>query len=54
MYLYQKSDYASARKDVFEFAKETCFNSYSDTRSVQENFKLTTVFIHDSADEHIP
>ena len=30
------------------------FNGYSDSRSVQENFKLITSFIQDSADKHIP
>ena len=41
------------RKDAFEFAKEKYFNSFSDTRSVQENFNLITSFIQDSADKHI-
>ena len=51
MYLYQKGDYESMRKDTLEFAKEKYF---SDTRSVQENFDLLTSFIQDSADKHIP
>ena len=54
MYLYQKGDYESMRKDAFEFAKEKYFNSYPDTRSVQENFNLITSFIQDLADKHIP
>ena len=54
MYLYQKGDYESMRKDTLEFAKETYFNSHSDTRSVQENFDLLTSFIQDSGDKHIP
>ena len=54
MYLYQKGDYESMRKDAFEFAKEKYFNGYPDTRSVQENFNLITSFIQDSADKHIP
>ena len=54
MYLYQKGDSESMRKDAFEFAKEKYFNGYSDTRSVQENFNLVTSFIQDSADIHIP
>ena len=54
VYLYQKGDYESMRKDAFEFAKEKYFNSYPDTRSVQENFNLITSFIQHSADKHIP
>ena len=48
VYLYQKGDYESIRKDTLEFAKETYFNGHSDTRSVQENFDLLTSFIQDS------
>ena len=54
MYLYQKGDYESMRKDTLEFAKEIYLNGHSDTRSVQENFDLLTYFIQDSADKHIP
>ena len=54
VYLYQKGDYESMRKDTLEFAKEKYFNGHSDTRSVQENFDLLTSFIQDSADKHIP
>ena len=54
VYLYQKGDYESMRKDTFEFAKEKYFNGHSDTCSVQENFDLLTSFIQDSADKHIP
>ena len=54
VYLYQKDDYKSMRKDTLEFAKEKYFNGHSDTRSVQENFDLLTSFIQDSADKHIP
>ena len=54
MYLYQKGDYESMRKDTVEFAKEKYFNGHSDTRSVQENFDLLTSVIQDSADKHIP
>ena len=32
MYLYQKVDYESMRKYVFEFAKEKYFSSFPDTR----------------------
>ena len=54
VYLYQKGDYESMRKDTLEFAKEKYFNGHSDTRSVQENFDLLTSFIEDSVDKHIP
>ena len=54
MYLYQKGDYESMRKNTLEFAKEKYFSGHSDTRSVQENFDLLTSFIQDSADKHIP
>ena len=54
MYLYQKGDYESMRKDTLKFAKEKYFSGHSDTRSVQENFDLLTSFIQDSADKHIP
>ena len=53
MYLYQKGDYESMRKDSLEFAKEKYFSGHSDTRSVQENFDLLTSFIQDLADKHI-
>ena len=54
MYRYQKGDYESMRSDALKFAKESYFNGYSDTRSVQEDFNLITSFIQDSADKHIP
>ena len=47
VYLYQKGDYESMRKDTLKFTKE-------DTRSVPENFDLITSFIQDSVDKHIP
>ena len=53
MYLYQKDDYESMRKDAFQFAKEKYFNGYPDTSSVQENLSLITSFIQDSSDKHI-
>ena len=34
VYLYQKDDYESMRKDTLEFAKEKYFNGHSDTRLV--------------------
>ena len=52
--MYQKGDYESMKADALKFAKEKYFNSYSSTRSVQENFNLITSFIHDSVDKHIP
>ena len=54
VYLYQKGDYESMRKDAFEFAKEKYFNGYPDTRSVQENFNLITSFIQDSVNTSHP
>ena len=54
MYRYQKGDYESMRVETLKFAKERYFNTYSDTRSVQENFNLITSFIQESADKHIP
>ena len=54
VYLYQKGDYESMRKDTLEFAKEKYFNGHSDTRSVQENFDSFTPFIQDSVDKYIP
>ena len=47
MYLYQKGDYESTRKDTLEFAKEKYFNGHTDTRSVQANFDVLTYFIQD-------
>ena len=54
VYLYQKGDYESMRKDTLKFAKKKYFSGHSDTRSVQENFDLLTSFIQDSADKQIP
>ena len=54
VFLYQKGDYESMRKDTLEFATAKYFNNHSDTRYVQENFDLLTSFIQDSADKHIP
>ena len=54
VYLYQKGDYESMRKDTLEFAKEKYFNGHSDTRSVLENFDLLASVIQDLADKHIP
>ena len=54
VYRYQQGDYESMRSDALRFAKERYFNGYSDSRSVQENFNIITLFIQDSADKHIP
>ena len=54
MYLYNKGDFESMRKDAIDFAKDGYFNGYSDNRSVQEDFDLITSFIQESADKHIP
>ena len=55
MYLYQKGDFESMRKDASDFAKERYFSGYLDNRSVQEkNVYLITSFIQGSADKHIP
>ena len=52
MYLYQKGDYESMRKDTLEFAKEKYFNGHSDNRSVQESNmlgKLVVLYKNDLA-----
>ena len=54
VYLYQKGDYNSMRKDALKFANEKYFNGHSNSRSVQENFDLITSFIQEAADKHIP
>ena len=54
MYLYQKGDLESLRKDATDFVKDRYFSGYSDNRSVQENFHLITSFIQVSADKRIP
>ena len=54
MYLYQKEDFESRRKDASDFAKDRYFNGYSGNRSVQDNFDLITSFSQESADKHIP
>ena len=54
VYLYQKGDFESMRKDTSDFAKDRYFNGYSANRSVQENFDLITSFIQTSDDTHIP
>ena len=53
VYLYQKGDFESMRKDASDLVKDRYFNGYSDNRLVQENFNLITSFIHESADSSI-
>ena len=50
VFLYQKGNFESTRKDASDFAKDIYFNGYSDNRSVQENFGLITSFIQESAE----
>ena len=57
VYLYQKGDFESMRKDAFEFATlgkifQWSFGHLLGTRN--ENFNLITSFIQDLADKHIP
>ena len=54
MFLYQKGNFESKRKDASDFAKNKYFNGNSDNRSIQENFDLITSFIQESAEKHIP
>ena len=54
VFLYQKGNFESMRKDASNFAKDKYFNGYSDNRSAQENFDLITSFIQESAEKHIP
>ena len=54
VFLYQKGNFESMRKDTSDFAKDKYFNGYSDNSSVQENFDLITFFIQESAEKHIP
>ena len=54
VYLYQKGDFESTRKDASVLAKDRYFNGYSDIRSVRENLGLITSFIQEAADKHIP
>ena len=54
VYLYQKGDFDSMRRDSSNFAKHTYFNGHSGSRSVQENFNLITSFIQETVDKYIP
>ena len=53
MFLYQKGNFKSMRKDASDLAKDKYFSGYSDNRSVLENFDLITSFIQESAEKHI-
>ena len=53
VFIYQKGDYESMRKDALKCAKTKYFNDHPDTCSVQENFNLIASFVQDSADKHI-
>ena len=53
VFLYQKGNFESMRKDESDSATDKYFNGYSDNRSVQENFDLITSFIQESAEKHI-
>ena len=50
VYLYQKGDYDSRRKDVLNFANEKDFNGHSNSHSVEKNLDLITSFIQEAAD----
>ena len=39
VYLYQKGDFDSMRRDSSNFAKDKYFNGHSGSRSVQENYR---------------
>ena len=54
VYLFQKGDFDSIRRDSSNFAKEKYFSSHSGSRSVQENFSLITSFIQEAVDKYIP
>ena len=54
VYLYQKGDFDSMRRDSSNFAKDKYFSGRSGSRSVQENFNLITSFIQEAVDKYIP
>ena len=54
VYLYQKGDFDSMRRDSSNFAKDKYFNGHSGSRSVQENFSLITSFIQEAVYKYIP
>ena len=51
VYLYQKGDFDSMRRDSSNFAKDKYFHGHSGFRSVQENFNLITSFIQEAVDK---
>ena len=54
VYLYQKGNFDSMRRDSSNVAKDKYFNGYSGSRSIQENFNLITSFIQEAAEKYIP
>ena len=54
VYLYQKGDLDSMRRDSSNFAKDKYFSGHSGSRSVQENFNLITSFLQEAVDKYIP
>ena len=51
VFLYQKGNFESMRKDASDFAKDKYFSGHSDNRSVKENFDWITSFIQESAEQ---
>ena len=54
VYLYQKGDFESMRKDAFQFAKENISMVIRILARYKKNFDLITFFVQDSADKYIP
>ena len=54
VYLYQKGDVDSMRRDSSNFAKDKYFIGHSGSHSVQENFDLITFFTQETVDKYIP
>ena len=54
VYLCQKGDFDSMRRDSSNFAKDKYFNGHSGSRSVQKKFNLITSFIQKTVDIYIP
>ena len=52
VYLYQKGDFDSMRRDSSNLAEDKCFSGHSGSRSVQENFSLTASFIQQAVDKY--
>ena len=54
VYLHQKGDFDSMRRDSSNFAKDKYYSGHSGSGSVQENFNLITPFIQEAVDKYIP